>query len=177
MKYKLFLSTIYFICIVLISGCQQNDISKITNPIEISEDTVSFAGVWSGQGSDWVIHIGVDGNIPEVHRAGGLHMDLSVEGIKNESPDKQLFVQYIYGDCFWSYNTETNNLKATVTLDNYYMDIGGIEVSYAMVDEFEGPVSSDKMTWTANWKTITTFDTNTSDQVSTGRKIIFVKLP
>ena len=162
----------------LFSGCQQNDIFKASDSVESGEESVSpVIDIWRGQGNGWVIYLGADGNIPEVYRIEGLHMDLSEKGVQEESPDKELFVGYTYGNCFWSYDSEMNNLKATVTLDNYYVNAGGAELSCGMVDEFEGPVSSDKKTWTANWTTITTFDANIPEQISTGRILIFNKTP
>lgn len=161
----------------LFAGCQQNSISKVSNSAENSEKSVpSATEVWRGRGNGWVIYMAADGNIPELYRSEGLHMILSEKGTQKESANKQLLVRYTYGNCFWSYDPKTNNLKATVTLDNYYVNARGAELSCGMVDEFEGPVSADKKTWTANWKTITTLDANTPEQISTGRKVIFDRM-
>ena len=169
------LSVLVCCTFLLYSGCQQNDISQDGDSVEGGEDFV--IEVWRGQGHGWTIYMGADGSIPEVYRSEGLHMDLSEGGVEKGSPDNEIFVHYLYGDCFWSYDSETNNLKATVTLDNYYVNAGGVELSCAIVDEFEGPLSPDKMTWIANWKTITTLDANKPEQISTGRKLIFNKIP
>ena len=162
---------------LLIFGCQQKNISKVSDSVNSGEESASFTEVWREQGNRWSLNLGADGNIPEVNRPEGLHMVLSEGGILKDSPNKEIFVRYIYGDCFWSYDSESNILKATVTLDNYYVNASGAELSCGMVDEFEGPVSPDKMIWTANWTTITTFDTNIPAQTNTGRTLIFDKMP
>ncbi len=177
-KLLVFILLVLFGSVLLLGGCQKNDISKADNSIESNEELVSsIIDIWQGRGTGWVIHMAADGNIPEVYRPEGLHMDLSTGGIEKGSANKEISVRYIYGDCFWSYDSKTNNLKVTVTLNNYYVNANGVELDCGMVDEFEGPLSSDKMTWTANWKTIITmFGKNKSEQVSTGRTLIFDKI-
>lgn len=136
-----------------------------------------LVGVWRGYGNGWEIHFAKDGSISEVLRVEGLRMDLSEEFTEKASHNNEIYVRYTYGDCFWSYDGETSILKATVTLDNYYANVKETLLSCVMVDEFEGQVSEDKMTWTANWKTVTTFDNGKPDQISTDRILIFNKLP
>lgn len=176
-KFNSFLLLTSLFSLVFLVSCQQKNISKVSDFVKSGEESASFTEVWRGQGNAWTLYLGADGNIPEVYRSEGLHMVLSEGGILRDSPDKEISVRYIYGNCFWSYDSATNNLKATVTLDNYYVNAQGAELSCSMVDEFEGPISSDKMNWTANWTTITTFDTNTPAQINTGRTLIFDKMP
>ena len=152
-----------------LAGCQKG------SPADTEKPKMSLAGVWSEMEHDWVIKMADDGTISEVYRSDGLHMDLSVKGVQQEMQDENLFIQYIYGKCWWTYDQNTRILKATVTIDNFYVSAGEAELNCAIIDEFEGPVAEDGSTWKPQWTTKNILDPNAPAQVSEKIELLFTR--
>ncbi len=149
-------------------GCQQSAAWKASH---------SIAGVWQGEGEmPWKFIFAEKGAIKKVFRNDSLVMDIAVGGSTTESPDKQLFAQYVYGPCVWSYDPKTSILQATVTIEDFYVKAITSELSCSVIDKFEGPLSKEGKTWTASWTTTTKWHDNAPDQVIVGRTLILHKV-
>jgi len=149
-------------------GCQQFVTWKTNH---------SIAGVWKSEGAlPWKFVFAKNGAIKEVFRNDGLRMDISAGGSGSETSDKQVLASYVYGPCVWSYDPKTNILRATVTIEDFYVKAGDAELNCKLIDEFEGPLSGDDRTWNASWTTTTKWHDNAPDQVVADRKLVLTKI-
>ena len=154
-------------CLVF-TGCQPGNVRKI--------DYSPIVGTWQteGQGNPWKFVLQEDGRIFEVYRSDGLHMNLAEGGVQMELLE-DVYVHYIYGPCTWTYNQDTNILKVTVIIDDFYIKAQDSELTCQVIDEFEAPLSEGSKSWRAVWKTTTKFNTPGPDEIVNGGTLTFKK--
>jgi len=136
-----------------------------------------MVGVWQEEGEmPWKFIFAEKGAIKKVFRNDSLVMDIPAGGSTIGTPNDEVFANYVFGPCVWSYDPKTNILRVTVTIEDFYVKAGNAELDCCLIDKFDGPLSKDGKTWTATWTTITQWGGEFADQIDTDRTLILHKI-
>lgn len=167
-----YLSVMLLVSLALIAGCQKS--SQIEE--EIKKEPAAVSAIWEcGGKKSWKFTFAEDGTIPEVKRGDGLLMVLS-EGGKKINIGPNMSIEYIYGPCTWQYDEEKGVMKVDVIINNVNIKGSSEEINCTLFDSFEGRVSDDGNTWTAEWKSKEEYDVPERDNFKEGRRLIFKKV-
>lgn len=162
-----YIAVIAFTGLLLLAGCHENRINE-------SGVKPAVTAVWECGGKQpWKFVLLEDGTLQEVIRADAQRMVISEGGLETQGP--QFVLRYIFGPCEWTYDEQTNILKITVTIDDFYVKAQESELSCTLIDEFEGTISPDRKIWNAVWTTTIKYNQTIPDKVESGRKLIFHK--
>ncbi len=166
------LVVIIILSVVVLSGCSRSVSEVDDKSAAETRDCV----VWQSQGvaKPWRLVCQPDGSISEALQATGLHMILA-EGGKKMEMGPSAFAHYMYGPCTWSYDQETNRLKAVVTIDDFYVQAHQSEISIMIIDELEGPLSEDGTRWNASWNRIERYRNPFKERVSKHGTLTLIK--
>jgi uncharacterized protein YceK len=136
---------------LLLSGCGKP--TQGTNP-ETGLYPPEVAGIWKAQDQDqeWAIKVESDGSISKVYHPIVGPIRVAEGGANMEGPVEGTFALFVLGTCKTEYIPSRRILKATVNLDSYHFKLPQGELQGRTEDYFEGPVSSDGATWTAQWR-------------------------
>jgi len=136
---------------LLLSGCGKP--TQGTNP-QTGLVPPEVAGIWKAKDQDqeWAIKVERDGSISKVYHPIVGPIRVAEGGANMEGPDEGTFAVFVMGKCQTEYHPSGRILKATVNLDSYHFKLPQGELQGRTEDYFEGPVSSDGSTWTAQWR-------------------------
>ena len=168
-NFRLLVQCLLPIAFCLIIGCQPTQ--------QVGEELESeIHAVWESPlgKNHWRFSLLDGGILSEVTRNDAQRMVISEGGLYVESPE--LTLRYVFGPCKWSFDKDTNILKVTITLNDYYVKVSENEINCTLIDTFEGPVSSDGKTWIADWTTTMKYDQNVPDRIDSVRRVLFKKL-
>lgn len=152
-KYSLFLCLLSFIGLISI-GCAPSD-KKVETPEPVKlEPAGPIEGTWitgsPGHNNYWKLELGPKGSVRQVTH-GNVVWPIHEGGLKQESPDGNMYVHYIFGPCFWEYDEENTNLRVVITVDEMLIKTPDNLVNVKTVDTLEGPMQEPGKLWKAAW--------------------------
>jgi uncharacterized protein YceK len=134
---------------LLLSGCGKP--TQGTNP-ETGLYPPEVAGIWKAQDREWAIKVEPDGSISKLYHEVVGPIRVAEGGADWGKGDEGSFAVFVLGTCKTEYKASGRILKATVNLDSYHFKLPQGELQGRTEDYFEGPVSLDGSTWTAQWR-------------------------
>jgi len=112
-------------------------------------------GTWKAQPPyKWEITIAADGTIPKIYYPIA-RMSIDVASRLGYKTGREgAFWKFELGQCDARYNPATRRLSVGITVDSFHTKSPVIDMSGNMNDSFDGAISEDGKSWTAQWLNI-----------------------
>jgi hypothetical protein len=140
-------------CVVVLTGifgCQEDtkvNGTKIDGDKQFPEFLV---GVWQSDQFNWGFKFERDGSISKLKHTMGMMINVEEGGLYEEGTEDSSGV-YVLGPCEADYDPQTRQLKVTIILEHFRMEIPLGVVEGNSKDYFSGPVSEDGKVWSVKW--------------------------
>ena len=132
-------------CVVVLTGCFgcQNDKKVIKTKTDDDKQFPEFlVGIWQSDQFNWGFKFERDGSISKLKHTMGMMINVEEGGLYEEGTEGSTGV-YVLGPCEADYEPQTRQLKVTIILDHFRMELPVGVLEGNSKDYFSGPVSED----------------------------------
>jgi hypothetical protein len=112
-----------------------------------------LVGIWDANDLGWEFKFELDGRISKLMHTG---TPINVgEGGMYKQFGSGNSIAYALGPCETKYDPKTRQLSVKIVVDYCRMEVDSSSLEYRSIEYFDGPVSEDGKSWTADWRNLT----------------------